>query len=218
MTTTPGRPVTEAQRARYRRILEVATMLVTNGGEEALQMSDLPTLAEVSLATLYRYFPSKQHLLFAIVEQHLEAVLARTHPRAGASPSVRERAAEHLLRGFYVDQKLPLFGAVVRHLTTMTDPYLAAQRERIGRLHYEIVLRAVGPMTPQQREAMNVVIVAADAAVRHWMAGIMSSEESRFQILSVCRLLDLPAEQVTADREVAGEGPTRAGGLRPASE
>jgi TetR/AcrR family transcriptional regulator, cholesterol catabolism regulator len=207
MTTTPGRPATEAQRARYRRILDVATMLVTNGGEDALQMSDLPALADVSLATLYRYFPSKQHLVFAIIEEHLESVLARTHPRgSAASSSVRERAAEHLLRGFHVDQKLPQFGAVVRHLTSMADPYLAAQRERIGRLHYEIVLRSVGPMSPQQREIINVIIVAADAAVRHWMAGIMTADEVRFQILSVCRMLDLPAEQVTADRELAREG------------
>jgi AcrR family transcriptional regulator len=207
MTTTPGQPATGAQRARYRRILDVATMLVTNGGEDALQMSDLPALAEVSLATLYRYFPSKQHLLFAIVEQHLESVLARTRQRASASSTVRERAAEHLLRGFYVDQKLPLFGSVVRHLTAMgDDPYLFAQRERIGRLHYEIVLRSVGPMTPRQREVVNVVIVAADAAIRHWMAGIMTPEEVRFQILTACRMLDLPAEQVTADRELAREG------------
>ena len=207
MTTTPGRPATEAQRARYRRILDVATMLVTNGGEDALQMSDLPALADISLATLYRYFPSKQHLVFAIIEEHLESVLARTHPRgSAASSSVRERAAEHLLRGFHVDQKLPQFGAMVRHLTSMADPYLAAQRERIGRLHYEIVLRSVGPMSPQQREIINVIIVAADAAVRHWMAGIMTADEVRFQILSVCRMLDLPAEQVTADRELAREG------------
>ena len=206
MTTTPGRPATEAQRARYRRILDVATMLVTNGGEEALQMSDLPALADVSLATLYRYFPSKQHLVFAIIEEHLESVLARTHPHGNASSSVRERAAEHLLRGFHVDQKLPQFGAVVRHLTSMADPYLAAQRERIGRLHYEIVLRSVGPMTQQQREIINVIIVAADAAVRHWMAGIMTADEVRFQILSVCRMLDLPAEQVAADRKLAEEG------------
>jgi len=206
MTTTPGRPVTEAQRARYRRILDVAAMLLTNGGEEALQMSDLPALADVSLATLYRYFPSKQHLVFAILEEHLESVLARTHPRGSASSSVRERAAEHLLRGFHVDQKLPQFGAVVRHLTSMADPYLAAQRARIGRLHYEIVLRSVGPMSPQQREIINVIIVAADAAVRHWMAGIMTADEVRFQILSVCRMLDLPAEQVAADRKLAEEG------------
>ena len=209
MTITPGQPVTEAQRARHRRILDVATMLVMNGGEEALQMSDLPALAEVSLATLYRYFPSKQHLLFAIVEQHLESVLARTHPRTTAPASVRERAAEHLLRGFQVDQKLPQFGSVVRHLTRMADPYLSAQRERIGRLHYEIVLRSLGPMTPEQREVMNVVIVAADAAVRHWMGGIMTPQEVRFQILTACRLLDLPSEQVAADRETArGSSPS----------
>ena len=206
MTTTPGQPVTEAQRARYRRILDVATMVVTNGGEEALQMSDLPALAEVSLATLYRYFPSKQHLVFAIVEQHLESVLARTHPRGSASSSVRERAADHLLRGFHVDQKLPQFGGVVRHLTSMADPYLAAQRERISGLHYEIILRSVGPMTPQQREVISVIIVAADAAVRHWMAGIMTPEEVRFQIINSCRLLDLPADQVAADRKLAQEG------------
>ena len=72
MTVTPAQPVTEAQRARYQRMVEVATMLVTTGGEDALQMSEMPALAEVSLATLYRYFPSKEHLLFAVVHQHLE--------------------------------------------------------------------------------------------------------------------------------------------------
>jgi len=208
MTTTPGRPVTEAQRARFQRILDVATMLVTTGGEDALQMSELPALAEVSLATLYRYFPSKQHLLFAIVEQHLEAVLARTHPRASASSSVRERAAEHLLRGFHVDRKMPQFGAVVRGMSTVSDPAFAAQRARIGLLHFEIVLRSVGPMAPHQREIIQVVIVAADGVVRYWMAGIMTLEEARFQILAACRMLDFPAGQVAADRERAESAPS----------
>ena len=207
MTTTPGRPVTEAQRARHQRILDVATMLVTTGGEEALQMSDLPALADVSLAALYRYFPSKQHLLFAIVERHLESVLARTHPRARAASSVRERAAEYLLRSFYVDQKLPKFGAVVRQLSTVADPSFAAQRRRLAVLHFEIVLRSVGPMDPHQLEVLPVAIVAADAVIRHWMAGIMSPEEVKFQILAACRMLDLPADQVAADQELAKHGP-----------
>jgi AcrR family transcriptional regulator len=77
MTGTPAQPVTEVQRARYRRIVDVAAMLVTTGGEDALQMSEMPSLAEVSLATLYRYFPSKEHLLFAVVQQHLESALAK---------------------------------------------------------------------------------------------------------------------------------------------
>jgi TetR/AcrR family transcriptional regulator, cholesterol catabolism regulator len=207
MTTTPGRPVTEAQRARYQRILDVATMLVTTGGEDALQMSELPALAEVSLTTLYRYFPSKQHLLFAIVEQYLESVLARTHPRGGASTSVRERAADHLLRGFHVDRKLPQFGSVVRGLTTVTDPAFAAERARIGGLHYDIVLRAVGPMTPQQREIMQVVMTASDAVIRYWMVGVMTLQEARWQILSACRMLDLPDDQVAEDRQRAESTP-----------
>jgi TetR/AcrR family transcriptional regulator, cholesterol catabolism regulator len=207
MTTTPGRPVTEAQRARYQRIIDVATMLVTTGGEDALQMSELPALAEVSLATLYRYFPSKQHLLFAIVEQYLESVLARTHPRASGSSSVRERAAEHLLRGFHVDRKMPQFGSVVRGLTTVTDPAFAAQRARIGGLHYDIVLRSVGPMTPQQREIMQVVMIASDAVIRYWMVGVMTVEEARFQILAACRMLDLPADEVAEDRKRAQSAP-----------
>jgi AcrR family transcriptional regulator len=207
-TSTPGRPVTEAQRARYQRILDVASMLVTTGGEDALQMSDLPALAEVSLATLYRYFPSKKHLVFTLVERHLETVLARTHPRANASPSVRERTAEHLLRGFSVDQRLPQFGALVRQTTIVPDPGFAAQRTRIASLHYEIVLRSVGPMTPRQREVMSVVIVTADAAIRHWMAGIMTPEEVRFQILTACLMLDLPAGQVAAGQELAQEDRT----------
>jgi hypothetical protein len=62
-------------------------------------------------------------------------------------------------------------------------------------------------MSPHQREVMNVVIVTADAAIRHWMAGIMAPDEVRFQILTACRLLDLPAEQAAADRELAAEGP-----------
>ena len=199
--------MTEAQRARYQRILDVATMLVTTGGEDALQMSELPALAEVSLATLYRYFPSKQHLLFAIVEQYLESVLARTHPRGGASTSVRERAADHLLRGFHVDRKFPLFGSVVRGLTTVTDPAFAAERARIGGLHYDIVLRAVGPMTPQQHEIMQVVMTASDAVIRYWMVGVMTMEEARWQILTVCRMLDLSPDQVADDKQRAQLAP-----------
>ena len=42
---------------------------------------------------------------------------------------------------------------------------------------------------------MSVVIVATDAATRHWMAGIMSPDEVRFQILAACRMLDLPDDQ-----------------------
>jgi TetR/AcrR family transcriptional regulator, cholesterol catabolism regulator len=200
---TAARPTTDAQRARVRRIVDVATMLVTTGGEDAVAMSDLPGLAGVSLAALYRYFPSKRHLLFAVVENHLESVLAKTDSRGSGGGSVRERTADQLLRGFHFDQKVPNLGRVVRRMSSLAEPAFGAERDRLSRLHVEIMLRAVGPMTDHQREALWAVIGAADASIQRWFAGIMPAGEVRFQIRLACRLLDLPEEQIAADRQAA---------------
>ena len=202
-STVARRPTTAAQRARVGRILDVAERLVAGGGEDALQMSELPALADVSLAALYRYFPSKQHLLFAVVENQLEAALARTHPHGETAESVRERTAAHLLRGFQMDRRAPNLGLVVRRLSTLADPAFSAERERLAHLHADIALRAIGPMTESQAEALWVVVTAANAAVVHWFAGILSAEDVRFQILLACRLLDLPQDQIAADRQAA---------------
>src|SRR5215469_14352960 len=55
-------PTTAAQRARYERVLHAGTAILTAGGEDALQMKELAQRASVSLDTLYRYFPSKEHV------------------------------------------------------------------------------------------------------------------------------------------------------------
>jgi AcrR family transcriptional regulator len=203
MTVTPAQPVTEAQRARYRRMVDVATMLVTTGGEDALQMTEMPSLAEVSLATLYRYFPSKEHLLFAVVQQHLESALAKTHPSSRGNLTVRERVANHLLRAFAFDQRVPTLGSVVRRLSRLSDPALRTQRERLGQLHLDIVLRAAGPMSEHQQRMLWVVLEAAGAVIETWLVGAVPPAEVRFAIRSACRLLDLPPDEVAADRQAA---------------
>jgi AcrR family transcriptional regulator len=203
VTVTPAQPVTEAQRARYQRMVEVATMLVTTGGEDALQMSDMPALAEVSLATLYRYFPSKEHLLFAVVHQHLESLLARAHPNQRAGLTVSERVARTLLRAFDFDQRVPTMGRVVRRLARLSDPAFLSERERAGKLQLDIVLKVAEPMSEQQRQVLGIVLSAAAAAIERWMAGSIAPHEVRFAIFTACRLLDLPPEQVDADRSRA---------------
>ncbi|HUA40469.1 MAG TPA: TetR/AcrR family transcriptional regulator [Streptosporangiaceae bacterium] len=203
MTVTPAQPVTEAQRARYRRMVEVATMIVTTGGEDALQMSEMPALAEVSLATLYRYFPSKEHLLFAVVQQHLESLLARAHPSQRAGLTVRDRVAHNLLRAFDFDQRVPALGSVVRRLARLSDPAFRAERERVGRLQLDIVLKVAEPMAEYQRQLLSPVLHAAGGAIESWMAGLGSPDDVRFVIHTACRLLDLPPADVEADRALA---------------
>ena len=52
-----------AQRDRRKRILDATIALASKGGFEAVQMRAVAEKADVALGTLYRYFPSKIHLL-----------------------------------------------------------------------------------------------------------------------------------------------------------
>ena len=52
-----------AQRDRRRRIIDATLALASKGGYDAVQMRAVAEKADVALGTLYRYFPSKIHLL-----------------------------------------------------------------------------------------------------------------------------------------------------------
>lgn len=51
------------------RILELALRLMAERGSEGMSMRDLAAAAEVNVATIYHYFPSKRELLTAILEE-----------------------------------------------------------------------------------------------------------------------------------------------------
>src|SRR5512141_1781706 len=84
-------PATDAQRKRRTRILDAAIVLASRGGFEAVQMRAVAEHADVALGTLYRYFPSKIHLLVAALARELERAEAalRDHPVTG--PGAAER-------------------------------------------------------------------------------------------------------------------------------
>jgi AcrR family transcriptional regulator len=87
----PARATTASQRARRRRILNAAVSLARQGGYDAVQMREVAELADVALGTLYRYFPSKVHLLSAAMVRQLESLqeqLVREHPE-GSDPGER---------------------------------------------------------------------------------------------------------------------------------
>jgi TetR/AcrR family transcriptional regulator, cholesterol catabolism regulator len=61
-----------AQRDRRRRILDATIALASKGGFEAVHMRAVAERADVALGTLYRYFPSKIHLLVSGLARELE--------------------------------------------------------------------------------------------------------------------------------------------------
>ena len=61
-----------AQRERRKRILDATIALASKGGFDAVQMRAVAEKADVALGTLYRYFPSKIHLLVSVLAQQFE--------------------------------------------------------------------------------------------------------------------------------------------------
>ena len=57
--------LTAEQQDRRRRLIDAAFELGADGGYDAVQMRDVAVTANVALATIYRYFSSKDHLLAA---------------------------------------------------------------------------------------------------------------------------------------------------------
>ena len=67
-----GQQASAAQRDRRARILDASLVLAAKGGYDAVQMRVVAEQAGVALGTLYRYFPSKIHLLVSALAREFE--------------------------------------------------------------------------------------------------------------------------------------------------
>src|SRR5256885_15341107 len=82
---------TAAQRERRKRILDATIALASKGGYDAVQMRTVAERADVALGTLYRYFPSKIHLLVSSLAREFERAQERLDRAAIRGDTAYER-------------------------------------------------------------------------------------------------------------------------------
>ena len=82
-------PIQQRSQERLDRILSVAKQLIAQKGSDALKMSEIAEQAEISIGSLYQYFPDKRAILRTLAEQYtaesrrcIEDALADTHDKA----------------------------------------------------------------------------------------------------------------------------------------
>ena len=81
----------DAQRDRRKRILDATIALASQGGFDAVQMRSVAEQADVALGTLYRYFPSKIHLLVSALGREFERAEADTRDKPIPGDTAHER-------------------------------------------------------------------------------------------------------------------------------
>jgi AcrR family transcriptional regulator len=196
--THESRPVvaeTAVQRARYDRVIAAATEVLSAGGQEAVQMKDLAQRAGVSLATLYRYFPSKDYVLLAVTLSRYQAAWRQVSAEVPRGDTVRARVTAHLLREFRAQQREQRLTAALSAALTGGGRSYSSIIEAAEHTHVRIVRHVAaggGPLSEQQERLLTIVLDIARAATRRWLAGTYSVAEAEAQIATGCQLLDLP--------------------------
>jgi AcrR family transcriptional regulator len=90
------------------RIRQTALTLIARHGFEAMSMRDLGAAVGVGAPALYRYYPTKQSLLFSLLDTHLDELAAAwkaaDNTEASATHRLNAFVANHI--AFHVERRM----------------------------------------------------------------------------------------------------------------
>jgi TetR/AcrR family transcriptional regulator, cholesterol catabolism regulator len=177
-----------AQRERRRRILDATLALASKGGYDAVQMRTVAERADVALGTLYRYFPSKIHLLVSGLAREFE----RTQEKLDRSPVPGDTACDRLL--YVLDrvtrsmQRDPLLTEAMTRAFMFADPSAAAEVNAVASLMEDMLTRAMHPGEPTGDERAIARIIG-DV----WLSNLVAWVTRRASANDVSAHLELAA-------------------------
>jgi len=188
-----------AQRDRRKRILDATLALASKGGYDAVQMRAVAERADVALGTLYRYFPSKIHLLVSALARELERVRERTEriPVPGNTPYERLMfILDRITKGL---QRDPQLTEAMTRAVMFADASAAAEVDTVGRLMDRMIARALTEDEPSE-EQLAISRVISDV----WLANLVAWVTRRASATDVADRLELTIALLLGERKAQG--------------
>lgn len=193
-TTTTAAPETEsaAQRDRRARITQAALALASRGGYEDVQMREVAERSGVALGTLYRYFPSKVHLLVNAMAHELERMSARLQRRSIPGETPSERVEWVLERATRSLQKDPNLTAAMIRAMMAADSSVAVEVAAVRAQMASMITAAIRGDREEHPDDAAYAGVLQDvwfARQIAWLGGRISSADVWRDIESAIRLV-----------------------------
>jgi AcrR family transcriptional regulator len=185
----PAEPSSAGQKARYRRILRAAARLGAREDLERVQMQDVAREAEVAIATLYRYFPSKVHLFAAVMRSQMLRLQEQASPPSPGEDPI-DSVAELLLRIGHAMLEQPQLSLSMIQANNLA--YRDPGSESIDATFEQIVLHAAGydadPTEDHLRRA-RLVIQCWFGVLMAVLNGRSSADDADVDVRRACELL-----------------------------
>lgn len=192
----PPRPtasMTPRQRERREAVVAAAVALVQERGVDDLQMREVSERSGVALATMYRYFTSKDHLA-AVAFLDWAGRLERrvSDPGADLRPPA-ERLVEVLRVGIRPFQRQPNFARLMIYVSASRDPFASETYLQLGTIIRGTLARAIPEVAPEVREpALQALGSVWYHSLVEWISGRINIAEVQTRIENAARLLLRP--------------------------
>ncbi|MCE7001305.1 cholesterol catabolism transcriptional regulator KstR [Kibdelosporangium philippinense] len=195
MTATPSGAISAlgddelgsaAQRDRRKRILDATIALATKGGYDAVQMRAVAERAEVALGTLYRYFPSKIHLLVSGLAREFERNQERIEKGTVPGETQYDRVLFVLGRVTRAMQREPHLTEAMTRAFMFADTSAAAEVDHVGKLMERMFTRAMHEGEPTD-EDKAIARVVGDV----WLSNLVAWVTRRASATDVATRLEL---------------------------
>ena len=183
-----------AQRDRRKRILDATIALASQGGFDAVQMRAVAEQADVALGTLYRYFPSKIHLLVSALQREFERTEVALRDKPVDGDTAADRVISALKRTTRGMQSDPQLTEALTRAFMFADASVAAEIHQVGMLLTARVTRAMYPEGHDELTDEDVAIaqVIGDvwlSALVGWVTGRTSAAETGQRIEVAVKLV-----------------------------
>lgn len=183
------------QQERRRRLIDAAFELGAEGGYEAVQMRSVSETANVAMATIYRYFSSKDHLLSAAMTEwtgRLRGRVAQSPPRGETAADQMVDVLQRACRG--MERQPKLAEALVRALSS-ADVGVRESGAEVSRHIADMGDGILGGLSPEVRADILAVLGHV------WYATLVSWANGRRDFPSVMTELERAARVLIEPHE-----------------
>lgn len=177
-----------AQNERRKRIIDTTIALASKGGYDAVQMRAVAERADVALGTLYRYFPSKIHLLVTGLAREFERAQERLGRTKIPGETPYDRVLYVLGRTTRTMQRNPQLTEAMTRAFMFADTSAANEVDAVGALTETLFARA---MTTGDEEPTDEQRAIARVIADVWLSNLVAWVTRRSSATDVANRLEL---------------------------
>lgn len=184
-------PLSAAQRGRRTAVVDAVLALLDETASGEIQMREVSARSGVALATVYRYFPTKEQLLAAAMvtwNQRLSERFAHERPAENASPV--ERAVVQSIAHLRSYRRRPHHARLEIELHASRDPYVIETLERRAAANRSALFQVIPEVAPERARVASLAIGGTlFTALAMWTTGRITFAAAEANVEDVARLV-----------------------------